>query len=49
MESELKKYMPRAIREQLGNAPTYHSNLMAITNGVKRPGKTAKEHAKRGH
>lgn len=47
MESELKRYMPKQVRDALGDLPTWHSNLREITNGVNRPGKTAKERAKR--
>ena len=47
MESELKKFMPKQVRDALGKAPTWHSNLREITNGINRPGKTAKERAKR--
>jgi hypothetical protein len=42
-QSELKRFMPASVREQLGNSPTWHSTLMEITGGTKRPGKTAKD------
>lgn len=43
----LKDYMPEAVRSALGDLPTWHSNCMEAANGVARPGKTAKDRARR--
>ena len=45
-KSELKQYMSAANREKLGSLPTTHRNCIDKC-GVARPGKTAKERAKR--
>ena len=45
-ESELKKYMTKQQRESLGELKTFHSNCTAAT-GVARPGKTARDKAKK--
>lgn len=44
--SALKHYMGATNRSKLGNRPTYHSNCIAACK-VARPGKTAKDKAKR--
>lgn len=46
-ESALKKYMSDSDRRALDNRPTTHQNCIDAT-GRARPGKTAKERAKRG-
>lgn len=43
--------MPQTVRTLLGSQPTWHSNMMRITENVmgvkvKRPGKTNKERSK---
>jgi hypothetical protein len=44
-ESTLKKFMKPSTRAKLGNHPTTHLNCMAVTGGVARPGKTARDKA----
>lgn len=55
----LKDYMPANVRKALGNRPTTHSNCIEITcqrdhkgsripfTGIARPGKTARDRARR--
>jgi len=43
----LRKYMKPSDRAKLGNLPTTHANCLNLI-GVARPGKTAKDRAKRG-
>ena len=45
--SVLKEYMTADQRRKLGNLPTTHSNCLKYC-GVARPGKTARDKAKRG-
>lgn len=45
-ESELKQYMSAKDRAALGSLPTTHLNCMEAT-GVSRPGKSARDRAKR--
>ena len=42
----LRAYMEKGVRERLGNRPTTHQNCMEVA-GVARPGKTARDKAKR--
>lgn len=46
--STLKQYMSKQQRDSLGNLPTTHQNCLDKT-GVARPGKTARDKAKKGH
>lgn len=54
----LKDYMRPNVRQSLGSLPTYHSNCIAATQvrssggkiiveGIARPGKTARDRARR--
>ena len=45
-ESRLKKFMTSDQRARVGNYPTYHSHCFEKT-GVSRPGKTARDRARR--
>ena len=45
-ESTLKHYMSKQHRMALGSLPTYHSHCLDKC-GVARPGKTARERAKK--
>ena len=47
MDSTLKQYMTAQQREKLGKQPTWHRNCIDLF-GVARPGKTARDKAKRG-
>ena len=47
MKSVLKEFMSAANRKKLGNFPTTHENCIDKC-GVARPGKTARDRAKRG-
>lgn len=46
-QSALKEYMSSSQRSALGNLPTTHENCMKHCK-VARPGKTARDKAKRG-
>jgi|TARA_Y100000310_G_C20070657_1_gene529219 hypothetical protein len=46
-ESRLKKFMTLDQRAKIGNLPTYHLHCFDKT-GVSRPGKTARDKAKKG-
>ena len=55
----LKHYMSKKHRDILGNRPTWHSNCTKATqeakdgkvfkSGVSRPGKTARDRARKAH
>ena len=45
-KSTLKEYMSPSQRKALGNQPTWHRNCIDAC-GVARPGKTAKDRARR--
>lgn len=47
MNKTLKDFMTPKQRESLGSLPTYHMNCLAKC-GVARPGKTARDRARKG-
>ena len=41
----LKNFMKASVRAALGDQPTTHRNCMDVTDGIARPGKTARDRA----